>query len=44
MCPYGLVYNLISALPWPALVGFLQPMLQSLAAKRNQRKAAKATR
>lgn len=43
MCPYGLIYNILHALPWPALVGYLQPMLDSYAARRRARKAARKT-
>lgn len=41
MCPYGIIYNILHALPWPALVGYVQPWLDTLRAKRAERKAAR---
>jgi hypothetical protein len=44
MCPYGIIYNILHSLPWPTLVAQLSPYLQALRLRRDQKKAAKATR
>lgn len=30
MCPYGIFYNLLHSLPWPALMGSLHSSLSAL--------------
>ena len=40
MCPYGLIYNILHALPWPAIVGTFQPWLQALKLRRKAKKSA----
>ena len=39
MCPYGLLYNMLHMLPWPALVAQLTPYLESMKMKRLKRKS-----
>jgi hypothetical protein len=41
MCPYGILYNMLHMLPWPALVAQLTPYLEALKARRKP-KAIKA--
>jgi len=38
MCPYGILYNLLHLLPWPALVAQLTPYLEALKLRRKTSK------
>jgi hypothetical protein len=38
MCPYGILYNMLHMLPWPALVAQLTPYLEALKARRPKAK------
>ena len=44
MCPYGIFYNLLHSLPWPALMGSLHSglsfMKQALSLRRFSRRSA----
>ncbi len=38
MCPYGILYNILHSLPWPALVAQLSPYLNALRLRHTQNK------